>query len=84
MSESSGAAILTVRHLDRVGVLAKIFDSLRSAGLNVSQMDNEIFTGGVAAVASINVDAAPSPELLQSLRSDADILDVSAAVLGAK
>ena len=84
VSESSGAAILTVRHLDRVGVLAKIFDSLRSAGLNVSQMDNEIFTGGVAAVASINVDAAPSPELLQSLRSDADILDVSAAVLGAK
>ncbi len=80
--ESSGAAILTVRHLDRVGVLAKIFDSLREAGLNVSQMDNEIFVGGVAAVASINVDRVPSAELLETLRSDADILDVSAADLG--
>lgn len=83
-SESSGAAILTVRHLDKVGVLAKVFDSLREAGLNVSQMDNEIFSGAVAAVASINLDAMPSVELLQALRSDADILDVSAAVLEAK
>ena len=43
MSESTGAALLTVRHLDKVGVLAKIFESLRAAGLNVSQMDNEVF-----------------------------------------
>ena len=83
-SESSGRAILTVRHLDKVGVLAKIFDSLRSAGLNVSQMDNEVFSGAIAAVASINIDAEPNGELLDALRTDADILDVSVAELGGK
>ena len=83
MSESTGAALLTVRHLDKVGVLAKIFESLRAAGLNVSQMDNEVFDGAVAAVASINVDAEPTEALLETLRQDADILDVSFALLGA-
>ena len=83
MSESTGAALLTVRHLDKVGVLAKIFESLRAAGLNVSQMDNEVFDGAVAAVASINVDAEPTEALLETLRQDADVLDVSFALLGA-
>ena len=83
MSESTGAALLTVRHLDKVGVLAKIFESLRAAGLNVSQMDNEVFDGAVAAVASINVDGEPTEALLETLRQDADILDVSFALLGA-
>lgn len=82
INESSGRAMLTIRHLDKVGVLAKIFASLRSAGLNVSQMDNELFAGAVAAVASINVDVEPSEELLDALRTDADILDVSVAELG--
>ena len=81
VSESTGAAILTVRHLDKVGVLAKIFASLRGSGINVSQMENQIFTGGVAAVASINVDSTPGDDLLETLRSDSDILDVSTAPL---
>ena len=74
--------MLTIRHLDKVGVLAKIFDSLRAAGLNVSQMDNEVFEGAVAAVASINIDAEPSAQLLNALRTDAEILDVSVSELG--
>ena len=66
-----------MRHLDKVGVLAKIFGSLRAAGLNVSQMENNLFTGSVAAVASINLEQAPSEELLAQLESDEDILAVS-------
>ena len=80
--ESSGAALLTVRHLDKVGVLAKVFESLRSAGLNVSQMENEVFIGNVAAVASINIDAEPDLGLIEILRNDEDILDVSLAKVG--
>lgn len=81
-SELTGEAILTVRHIDKVGVLAKVFDTLRTAGLNVSQMDNEIFVGGAAAVASINVDGLPSNELLSALRGDEDILNVGVARVG--
>ena len=66
-----------MRHLDKVGVLAKIFDSLRAAGLNVKQMENNLFTGSVAAVASITLERAPTNELLDQMTNDADILAVS-------
>lgn len=75
--ESVGGVILTVRHLDKVGVLAKVFETLRSAGLNVQQMENNLFTGSVAAVASINLERIPEAQLLEQLDGDADILAVS-------
>lgn len=77
VDEPSGGLTLTVRHLDKVGVLAKIFDSLRAAGLNVKQMENNLFTGSVAAVASITLERAPTNELLDQMTNDADILAVS-------
>ena len=77
--DTSGSVVLTVRHLDKVGVLAKIFDSLRSAGLNVHEMDNQLFSGSVAAVASINLAHAPSDELLETIAADDDVLAVSVA-----
>jgi len=70
---------LTVRHLDRVGVLAKVFETLRGAGLNVQDMENQLFTGSVAAVASINLERAPSDEVLAIISSDDDVLAVSVA-----
>lgn len=77
--EPLGASILTVRHFDRVGVLAKVFETLRGAGLNVQDMDNQLFTGSVAAVASINLEHAPSDEILAMIASDDDVLAVSVA-----
>ena len=46
-----GRSCLTIRHLDRVGVLAQVFEALRRNGLNVQQMQNQIFSGADAAVA---------------------------------
>lgn len=77
--EPVGAAVLTVRHLDRVGVLAKVFETLRGAGLNVQDMENQLFTGSVAAVASINLEHAPSDDVLAIISSDDDVLAVSVA-----
>ena len=75
--DTAGGVILTVRHLDKVGVLAKVFETLRAAGLNVRQMENNLFTGSVAAVASINLERSPDAQLLEQLEGDADILSVS-------
>lgn len=77
--EPVGGAILTVRHLDRVGVLAKVFETLRGAGLNVQDVNNQLFTGSVAAVASIHLENAPSPDVLSIIASDDDVLAVSVA-----
>lgn len=71
---------IIVRHLDRVGVLAKVLNVLREHGLNVQQMHNQVFEGGRAAVASIHVNGAVGPEVLEGL----DALDeVVATACGA-
>ena len=58
-----GSVTLTVRHLDRPGVLARVLDLLSAARLNVEHMENRVFRGGEAAVASIDV-AGPVPDAL--------------------
>ena len=79
IDEALGTCVLSVRHVDRVGVLAKVFADLRSAGCNIQQMQNQVFLGSAAAVASINVEGELSPELLAKIESDDDIIAVSVA-----
>jgi D-3-phosphoglycerate dehydrogenase / 2-oxoglutarate reductase len=68
--------VLVVRHSDRPGVLAHVFDRLRAAGINVQETENVIFEGAEAAVARINLDAAPPADLLAAIRSGNNILDL--------
>lgn len=69
---------LIVRHKDRPGVLAHVFDLLKSAGKNVQETENIVFDGAEAAVARINIDGALSEETLQNLRDgNADIIEVT-------
>ena len=77
-----GSFTLSVRHLDRVGVLAEVLDRLSGAGLNVEHMQNRIFRGGEAAVASIDVAGQASEELLATLRGIPHVLGVSEVTLG--
>jgi D-3-phosphoglycerate dehydrogenase len=68
---------LIVRHRDRPGVLAHVFDLLKSSRINVQETENVIFEGAEAAVARINIDAAPPASLLESIREgNEDILDL--------
>lgn len=80
VDERLGEVVLTVRHLDKVGVLAKIFATIRKDGANVYQMENQVFVGKIAAVASINLDHEPSVETLRAIEGDDDVLGVSIAV----
>ncbi|HZI19716.1 MAG TPA: 3-phosphoglycerate dehydrogenase family protein [Pyrinomonadaceae bacterium] len=69
---------LVVRHRDRPGVLAAVLDRIRSASINVQEMENIIFEGSEAAVARINLDAAPPSDALEHLRaSNDDIIELS-------
>ena len=54
--------MLVVRHRDRPGVLAHVFEHLRSGNINVQETENVIFEGAQAAVARINLDGAPSDD----------------------
>jgi len=69
--------MLVVRHRDRPGVLAHVFDHLRKSEINVQETENVIFEGAQAAVARINLDGAPADALLKQIRDgNNDILDL--------
>ncbi len=69
--------MLVVRHHDRPGVLAHVFEHLRNGNINVQETENVIFEGAQAAVARINLDGTPSDDLLKTIQSgNPDILDL--------
>jgi D-3-phosphoglycerate dehydrogenase len=79
-----GSFSLTVRHYDRVGVLAKVLDALQRHRLNVEHMENRVFSGGQAAVATIDVGGVVDDSVLAELEQLPDVLSVSVVSLGAE
>ena len=74
--------MLVVRHRDRPGVLAHVFDHLREANLNVQETENIVFEGAEAAVARINLDGAPPAALCEKIKTGhADVLDLQVVAL---
>jgi D-3-phosphoglycerate dehydrogenase len=68
---------LVVRHQDRPGVLATVLDAIKSEHINVQEMENIVFEGAEAAVARINLDNAPTREMLDKLQAgNADIIEL--------
>jgi D-3-phosphoglycerate dehydrogenase / 2-oxoglutarate reductase len=78
IAESTPAVCaLSVRHLDRPGVLAACLDAISRAGINVQGMSNTVFAGAEAAVATISLEVVPSAELLETIKSAEHVLDAS-------
>ena len=74
--------MLVVRHRDRPGVLAHVFNNLRRDNLNVQETENIVFEGAQAAVARINLDGEPSSSLCDRIKAEnADILDLQVVQL---
>ena len=70
--------LLTIRHRDRVGVLAHVFSELKIAGINIGQAENVVFAGAEAASARIQMSREPEAAVLQRIREDCpDILSLS-------
>ena len=73
--------MLVVRHRDRPGVLAHVFDHLRQAQLNVQETENIVFEGAEAAVARINLDGVPPEGACDRIRENPDVLDLQVVTL---
>ena len=65
--QSPATHMLVVRHRDKPGVLAHVFQLLRDAGLNVQETENIIFEGAQAAVARINLDREPPGATVEAI-----------------
>jgi D-3-phosphoglycerate dehydrogenase len=73
---------LSVRHLNRPGVLAHVLNEISHAGINVEEMANIIYSGAAAACAQIRLDARLPDEALERIRAgNAHILAVSVTQL---
>lgn len=80
-SSTSATAMLTVRHLNRPGVLAHVFYTLGQAGINVEEMENIIYDGAKAACARIQLDSSPGPEHIAAISANDAVLSVVLAKL---
>lgn len=73
--------LLTVRHLDRVGVLASVLDEVRRAGWNVQEMENLVFEGAKAACARIRFDGDARDEVVEQISRLDNVLAASVIAL---
>ena len=73
--------LLTVRHLNRPGVLAHVFYTLGQAGINVEEMENIIYEGAQAACARIQLDDEPGEDIVSSIATNEHVLSVSVSTI---
>jgi D-3-phosphoglycerate dehydrogenase len=76
-NKTEDGTILMIRHYNRVGVLASVLDALREAEINVEDMENNIFHGSAAAIASLKLDKTPSADVISEISSNESIIQVS-------
>ena len=74
----SRGTFLTIRHHDRVGVLSAVLTTIRSLGLNVQNMSNQVFAGAGSAVALIQVQGDAPHHLVADLEKLPHIIGVAA------
>ncbi|MCP4833365.1 MAG: hydroxyacid dehydrogenase [Phycisphaera sp.] len=80
LSSGAGAATVTIRHLNRPGVLAAICEVLSRGELNIEDMENVIFSGGKAASVRIRISAIPAEELVNEIASRPNVLSIDLTV----
>jgi D-3-phosphoglycerate dehydrogenase len=60
---------LVIRHFDKPGVLANVFNSLKTESINIQEVENLIFDGSDTAVCSLRLESKPSDYTLEMIRS---------------
>lgn len=75
--QSPANHMITVRHVDKVGVLAAVLDECKTAKWNVQEMENRVFEGGRAAVAKIRFEGIVDPSVVEKIRANENVLAVS-------
>ncbi|OHE82487.1 MAG: hypothetical protein A3G75_07160 [Verrucomicrobia bacterium RIFCSPLOWO2_12_FULL_64_8] len=76
--KSTAVTSLVVRHHNRVGVLAGILDELRNEGVNIEEMENMVFEGGLTASCTLRLDQRPSDALIAKARANPNVLQAFA------
>jgi D-3-phosphoglycerate dehydrogenase len=76
-ASTPATCLLTVRHVNKPGVLAHVFYTLGQAGINVEEMENIIYDGAKAACARIQLDYAPTADHVHAIGQNENVLSVA-------
>ncbi|MBI2417882.1 MAG: phosphoglycerate dehydrogenase [Ignavibacteriales bacterium] len=68
---------LVVKHFDKPGVLASILEVIRDADINIEEIENVIFDGGIAASCTMKLKSAVPTDKLQAIKENPNVLSVS-------
>lgn len=68
---------LVVKHYDKPGVLAAVLDVIRQGNINVEEIENIIFEGGIAACCTMKLKSSVTADMLKSMRDNPDVISVS-------
>jgi len=68
---------LVVKHYDRPGVLASILSVIREGSINIEEIENIIFDGGVVACCTMKLKSPVTAEMLKKMNENKNVLSVS-------
>ncbi|MBI5730383.1 MAG: phosphoglycerate dehydrogenase [Ignavibacteriales bacterium] len=68
---------LVVKHYDKPGVLASVLDVLREGDINIEEVENIIFDGGLVACCTMKLKAPATTEMLEAIRNNPNVLSYS-------
>ena len=68
---------LVIRHHNKVGVLAEVLDCLKDNDINIEEMQNTIFEGGITSTCVMSLDSPPSNELIKTINQSKNIIHAS-------
>ena len=68
---------LVVKHYDKPGVLASILDNLKLGKINIEEVENIIFEGGMVACCTLKLKEAATEEMLKNIRTNPDVITTS-------
>jgi len=68
---------LVVKHFDKPGVLASILDVIKKGDINIEEVSNVIFDGGLVASCTMLLVKPVSPEQLKTIRENQNVISLS-------
>lgn len=68
---------LVVKHNDKPGVLSSILSVIKEEDINIEEIENIIFDGGIIACCTMKLKTGLSTERLQKIKENPDVLTLS-------
>ncbi|HZU82044.1 MAG TPA: NAD(P)-dependent oxidoreductase [Polyangiaceae bacterium] len=80
-SSSASRFHLVIRMMDKIGTFANVLAVLKRHGINVEEVSNTVFEGGVAACAKLRLLSRPTEACLAEIKAFNEVLHVDLVML---